>query len=1164
MKSGISLIALCLFLCFSSVSFGKYSLRTNGLNAPSSHDTSFFQIKLPAINMSSFSNPSISFLDPKVEHSQNRYNDEYGSSSVFPSLLSAVYLFSSICFIFCLKGLSNHETSRRGNMLGWVGILAAITVTFTQVSFSFRYELFFGIVFPAVVLGLYIAQMVDMIQMPQLVALFHSFVGLAALFVGFSKFHSEQFVSSDIHIIHLIELYLGTFIGTLTFIGSLVAAGKLSGVLESKSLNLKGKKLINSICLCILLILGYHFLMNEFFLSKAFCLYISFVVELFLGFHLTASIGGADMPVVLSLLNSYSGFATTISGFLLSNSLLIISGSLIGSSGAILSYIMSRGMNRDILNIVFGGWDEEEEEDEEEEVSQIENGGDIKKRKMKQNITSISANSVADELIHSKRVVIVPGYGVAVSKCQRELAEISNILKQRGIEVVFAIHPVAGRMPGHLNVLLAEANIPYHMVKEMKEVNPTISNSDVVLIVGANDTVNPSSLDPSSKIYGMPVIEAWKSKKVVVIKRTMSTGYSSIENPLFYYPNTSMLFGDAKFTTSQILTVLSDYAAPAGVAEITEENKTIMIQRASEIFTISSSDSSDSIVEYIQEEFPKYRRIIGLVTDSDKTEQAEMSETNLTLVPVTPKFIPKLRQMGFKVLVEKNIGSSILITDEEYVKYGAEIDTKENILKQSNILLKVDPPKKDFIGSIPNNTVCISYLWPGINRDILQELVRNYQKKNITYLAIDEVPRSSRAQKLDIRSSMSNLQGYRAVIEAFFNLPKFSKSSTTAAGKINPAKVFVIGAGVAGLQAIITSKSMGAIVYAYDPREDTEEEVKSCGGIFIRVPKIEQSHAGKEKEVYAKEMNEEHIKMERAIFSKIIKKCDIIICTASIPGKKSPKLVTTEMIQMMKPGSVAVDLSTEFGDRENNWGGNIQCSVANKNVIVQGVRILGRDKIERNMPIQASELFSMNLINLLEEMGGGLQFNVDMNNDIVKSMVVVKDGEILYSEEKKIQQEAVKSESVFISQKEDIFYQEMGVGSTKQEVKVKRIFGFATLQELISSDMFFLLGLIATVLFFCFLGTILNTSDIHHLFLFALASIVGYYCVWSVTPSLHTPLMSVTNALSGIIIIGSMVEYGTGLKDISTILSIIATFLAALNLSGGFYVTKRMLDMFSK
>lgn len=1163
-----------------------------------------FQIELPVINFPSNQHVN-SYLEFESD-TENTWNNSrsrngnntgsesnsYSSTSVAsivanatPSLLNAVYLFASLCFILCLTGLNDYKTSKRGNILGIVGIVSAILITFMQVGYGFNYALFSLIVIPAFLLGLYIAHKVSMVQLPQLVALFHSFVGLSALLVGFSKYHSEPANQYEISKLHLMELYLGTFIGAITFIGSIVASCKLSGIMDSKSLKLKMKKFFNLICMISIIIIGYYFVATETNYIRTILLYTSVIIEMLLGFHLVASIGAADMPVVISTLNSYSGFATAISGFLLENNLLIIAGALIGSSGAILSYIMCIGINRDIFNIILGSWNDE---CDEVSVQSIYNKGTQEGQNdqiRKKTIKSTTHTYVAEHLINSKNVVIVPGYGTAVSKCQRELAELSSILTSRNIKVNFAIHPVAGRMPGHLNVLLAEANVPYSMVKEMNEINTQIANADMVLVVGANDIVNPSCFDPSSKIFGMPVIEVWKSKKVVVLKRSLNTGYSAIENPLFHFHNTHMLFGDAKHTVNQLLTIMNDYSSKhygdnMNVIDFYTEGK------KNGIFTSTQSITDDvhsltGDLEQGEVEYPKARRILGLVSDKtnaskDQEEDAVVSQSdvNLSIVPITPQYIPKLRKMGFHVLIEKGLGEKININDSEYEKYGAEIKEQENLLKESNVVIKVDPPSMDCIEKISDNTVLISYLWPSVNKGLLEKAIEDKTKQNITYIAIDEVPRSTRAQKMDIRSSMCNLQGYRAVIEAFYMLQKFSKSSITAAGKINPAKVFVVGAGVAGLQAIMTAKSMGAIVYAHDVRAATEEEVNSCGGIFINIPvdtevnddvevviengTTDEQNSLKKNSVSSKvNKEEEYRNRQNEVYKKIIKNCDVVICCAFTAGKPSPKLVSTEMIKQMKSGSVAVDLSTEFGDVENNWGGNIECSQSNKNIIVGGVNVLGRDKIERNMPHQASDLLSINMINLLEEMGGGLQFNVDLNNDIIKPIVAVKDGVILYSPNKSIEK-LQKSDSVFINEQIEQTHEQY-----LETSKIVQTTGTSAMDKFIHSDAFFFSFLISAILFTILIGIAFTQSYLNHILLFTLSLIVGYYCVWSVTPSLHTPLMSVTNALSGIIIIGSMVEYGNSFNGLSSTMSMVATFLATVNLSGGFFVTKRMLDMFS-
>ena len=396
------------------------------------------------------------------------------------------------------------------------------------------------------IIGAVLAKRVEMTSMPELVAILHSFVGLAAVLVGMASFldPSHDLLEGTNRLIHDIEILLGVFIGGITFTGSVVAFGKLRGSLSGKPLLLPGRHLINLGMLLVSIWLGSEFLIqgkDEAWVT----LLIVTGISLILGVHLIVAIGGADMPVVVSMLNSYSGWAAAAAGFMLKNDLLIITGALVGSSGAILSYIMCKAMNRSLANVIFGGFG-------------TESGGAGGSSEIEGAITEISAEEVASELKEAKEVMIVPGYGMAVAQAQHVVKDITETLRAKEVNVRFAIHPVAGRLPGHMNVLLAEANVPYDIVFEMDEVNEELPNVDVLLVVGANDIVNPSALeDSSSPIAGMPVIEAWNAKSVVALKRSMAAGYSGVENPLYFKDNTNMLFGDAKDTLSSVFQNLS-------------------------------------------------------------------------------------------------------------------------------------------------------------------------------------------------------------------------------------------------------------------------------------------------------------------------------------------------------------------------------------------------------------------------------------------------------------------------------------------------------------------------------------------------------------------------------------------------------------------------------
>lgn len=464
-------------------------------------------------------------------------------------LMTVSYLSASVLFILSLGGLAKHDTARRGNLYGIMGFAVALLAT---VFFNDKLKDSYGAIAAMIVvgglIGAFLAKKVAMTAMPQLVAILHSFVGLAAVLVGFSNFLGLEAhpLPGVEHVIHGIETYLGIFIGAVTFTGSLVAYGKLQEIISSKPLLIPGRHLFNALILLVSLGLGGLFVQSDSVSQGLAPLLIMTGLALFLGWHMVMAIGGADMPVVVSMLNSYSGWAAAATGFMLANDLLIVTGALVGSSGAILSYIMCHAMNRSFVSVILGGFGEGAPSSAKGAV-QAPQG----------EVVATTAADVGTMLKDAKEVVIVPGYGMAVAQAQHPIREIAQILKDRGIKVRFAIHPVAGRLPGHMNVLLAEANVPYDIVLEMDEINEDFPETDAVLIIGANDIVNPGALDdPSSPIYGMPVLEVWKARQVVVLKRSMSTGYSGVDNPLFYKQNTLMLFGDAKKSVDGVLSAL--------------------------------------------------------------------------------------------------------------------------------------------------------------------------------------------------------------------------------------------------------------------------------------------------------------------------------------------------------------------------------------------------------------------------------------------------------------------------------------------------------------------------------------------------------------------------------------------------------------------------------
>ncbi|CAH0535706.1 NAD(P) transhydrogenase subunit beta [Vibrio stylophorae] len=477
-------------------------------------------------------------------------------------LVQAAYIVAALFFIMSLAGLSKQDTARAGNWYGITGMTIALVATIFGPETSGLTWIILAMVIGAAI-GIFYAKRVEMTEMPELVAILHSFVGLAAVFVGYNSFLPQwtcdnvktladvaELTRAQIqvcevlhdqphaeHVIHMVEVFLGVFIGAVTFTGSIVAFAKLRGLVSSSPLNVPHKHKLNLLALVTSFALMVYFVKAD---GALWPLIVMTLIAFVFGYHLVASIGGADMPVVVSMLNSYSGWAAAAAGFMLSNDLLIVTGALVGSSGAILSYIMCKAMNRSFISVIAGGFGTDGSSS-----SSDEDYGEHRE---------ISAEEVAEMLKDSSSVVITPGYGMAVAQAQYPVYEITEKLRALGVEVRFGIHPVAGRLPGHMNVLLAEAKVPYDIVLEMDEINDDLSQTDTVLVIGANDTVNPSAMeDPHSPIAGMPVLEVWNARNVIVFKRSMNAGYAGVQNPLFFKENTQMLFGDAKESCLKIL-----------------------------------------------------------------------------------------------------------------------------------------------------------------------------------------------------------------------------------------------------------------------------------------------------------------------------------------------------------------------------------------------------------------------------------------------------------------------------------------------------------------------------------------------------------------------------------------------------------------------------------
>jgi len=465
------------------------------------------------------------------------------TTTMTTNLVQAAYIVSAVLFVLSLAGLSKHEKAKEGNAFGVAGMVVALVATiWLAADRAANGPLTLMLIAVAMAIGaaigLWRARVVEMTQMPELVAMLHSFVGAAAVLVGYNSYLSEEGLEGSLATIHNVEVFLGVFIGAVTFTGSIVAFLKLSARIKSSPLMLPARHWLNLAAVVVSAGLLVWFVASQSLVPLA----VMTVIALAFGWHLVASIGGGDMPVVVSMLNSYSGWAAAAAGFMLGNDLLIVTGALVGSSGAILSYIMCRAMNRSFVSVIAGGFGQEVS------VGEAKDYGEHRE---------MLADEVAEMLRDASSVVITPGYGMAVAQAQYPVAELTSQLRKKGVNVRFGIHPVAGRLPGHMNVLLAEAKVPYDIVLEMDEINDDLSDTDVVLVIGANDTVNPAAEeDPTSPIAGMPVLEVWKARNVVVFKRSMATGYAGVQNPLFFKENAAMLFGDAKDRVEDIIKAL--------------------------------------------------------------------------------------------------------------------------------------------------------------------------------------------------------------------------------------------------------------------------------------------------------------------------------------------------------------------------------------------------------------------------------------------------------------------------------------------------------------------------------------------------------------------------------------------------------------------------------
>lgn len=731
----------------------------------------------------------------------------------------------------------------------------------------------------AAVIGTILALTVKMTQMPQMVALLHSFVGAAATLVSIAAYYQTQDKKSlnipiDLEGLHAVETYVGLWVGAITFSGSVIAFIKFAGLCKALCdgpLTCLGgcRHLLNLMIMIAVVVFLVLFCIED----KELWLYLNCGLSMLLGFHMILAIGAADMPVIVSMLNSYSGWATSASGFLLNNNLLIITGALVGSSGAILSYIMCRAMNRSFVSVLLGGFGATTSSGEKVDMSAMK-------------FSEVDTAGMVKLIGAAKNIVVVPGYGMAASGAHFVVGELEVELRKRGKRVRFCIHPVAGRLPGHMDILLSDARVPYNLMEQLSKIGEDFERTDLVLVIGANDIVNPIALDPASPIGGMPVCEVWHARQVVVLKRSMKNkGFAAIDNPLFYKSNTSMYLGDAKRNIGKLVDEFRGTSGDDSAAVVELEGPVEEVEQEPTPEELDAQYPVIKTIGVLKENYPGERR-----------------------VAIAPSSVARFRKLGFGILVESGAGEAAGWTDAYFESKGAKIaDSAESVATNCQVMVKIREPSEDELPlfDYPENSIC--YINPARNKDLFQALLG---KETLTAIAMEAVPRITRAQKMDTLSSMANVAGYRAVIEAYNHFPRYSKGVSTAAGKINPSTVFVIGVGVAGLSAIGTAKGLGAIVIAYDTRKPAQEQAASLGAEVATVDYVEE---GGGVGGYAKEMSEGYKQAQADMLRKQLPKADIIITTAMIPGRPAPKLVEEGVVRRMKPGSVIVDLAAETG-----------------------------------------------------------------------------------------------------------------------------------------------------------------------------------------------------------------------------------------------------------
>jgi NAD(P) transhydrogenase len=1036
-------------------------------------------------------------------------------------------------FILCLMNLSKVSTSKMGMVYGILGMTALIVGYWCDTAYIYddgQWVLAASMA-PGIILGLWSAFSVEITTLPELVGAYNGFGGLAAALEGIGLYldPNAKYIRSGGQLyglqtdamlwVQCLGLILSIVVGAVTFTGSMVAVLKLHGTISSAPRVIPFRWSITIfLFIAIATFSSLSFSAGQDWNDRgtglAFIILVAVLSALY-GIISVMAIGGGDMPVCISFLNSLSGFSTSAAGFMLSNKALVVSGAFVGCSGIILTIVMCKAMNRTIKHVLIGGFGDK-------------GGGEGPSQAT---LATGTAKEVASEelvqiMTDSKSIIICPGFGMAAARAQHAIAELASKLRARGVNVRFAIHPVAGRMPGHMNVLLAEARVPYDITLGMDEINQDFPNTDLALIIGANDTVNPAAqTDPNSPIAGMPVLECWKAKRTVVMKRSLRVGYAGVDNPLFFHDNNFMYLGDAKSSVDRLNALLEDKV-------VIKQEKSVDEEQGKQ----STETAVDTFVSKIIELQKSAKLKVGAI------REIENNEKRVAIVPGVSK---QMLQGGVQLYLESNAGRDAGFPDSSYELCGAKIlADAQSVYETVDIIIKITEPKvhpqtkKHEIDMLPKGKTMIAFVGPRTESG--KQLLEKAKAAGINLLAVDAIPRISRAQSVDILSAQAKIAGYRAVIEACNIYQRFLNGEITAAGSFPATKVMVIGVGVAGLSAIGTAISMGAVVKAFDTRLATKGEVESMGGEFLKLDFGDEE--GGDEAGYAKVMSDAFVKKEMDLFREQAKECNIIITTAAIPGRPPPKLLMKDAVDNMQPGSVIVDLAA--GNCELTRSGEAYC-------YDDRVTIIGRTDLVSSMAWQASSMYSNNMYNLVQLLYPKTRQTlvIDMKDPVIRGMTTVLDGEITFPPPEEVSKTSASKQSgampTFVTQ-----------SSLSTSMFNTRVLDLCTFGEG--------LLLILTGAFFAIVAIFAPSNFVNQLLYFILAGVLGYYLIWAVEPALFSPLMSTSNSLSGVVIIGGMLMVSNTRGSATSNLGAVSIAVAAINVFGGFAVSYRMLLMFRK